>query len=299
MRINLPLPYDAARERLVQALDECVRVTIDRTIEADCDRGSSQWVALEDVVPKSRIEPISNGFRYRHQRASLGHWLRFRRPDKGGFEHFVWIMYRNRKDLLLRALESVDRSSEVHGVIVFDFSGQLEGKELSYEHSLYRVTDPKTTVTVMRNWVRELAIEHGIKFAIQMHSDAKVSSPLLRQLIADSRMRKRWGRILCPSEAFASYSVEAMKDTGVFDENFPFRGASEDYAYRMSLRGWELARIEADYPDFEHEGSATINADAKLRLDTETQLSFVRAHYRHKWGGTMGSEKNTRPYGVK
>jgi hypothetical protein len=299
MKITLPPTYDAARIVLAKALVDCVRCTVDRVVEADCAQGSAAWVALESVVPKSRIEPTKTGFRYRHQRASYGHWLRFRRPSKGAFDSFVWILHRNRKDLLFRALESVADSPSVQNVIIVDFSGELAGKDIDIEHSLFRVTRPKVSVTMMRNWLRELAIEHGVKFSVQLHSDAKTDHDLTASLVAEATKRQQWGWIHCPSEAFAAYNTQALLDVGAFDESLPFRGALEDYARRMKLRNWELCALPADASQFEHEGAATIKADAQLRLETETSLSWVRAHYEHKWGGQPGKEKHTNPYNVK
>lgn len=92
--------------------------------------------------------------------------------------------------------------------------------------------------------------------------------------------------------AFSLFAIShaLWRTVGPFDERFvPAYFEDNDYAYRLSLRGYNL-HIH-DHATYDHVGSATIKALSPAAMNQHhNNFRKAQQYYIEKWGGLPGSE---------
>jgi len=153
--------------------------------------------------------------------------------------------------------------------------------------------------TQSMNWEIEETLRHGKTFCVHMHNDAIIPEGTCEQLLAYARdiasKKKRWGVIYTLYDILCVYNPAVYEEIGGYDTNFAAYFSDNDFFRRMELAGWE--RINSGI-QVGHVGSQTISSDAYLRHVNSITFPLYREYYRAKWGGEIGAETFTHPFGV-
>ena len=84
---------------------------------------------------------------------------------------------------------------------------------------------------------------------------------------------------------------------GFFDEHyFPAYFEDNDYHWRMKQR--KLKALKTNLAMYFHYGSRTIEADEKVKAQSNTGYTINREYYIKKWGGRPGSETFATPFNL-
>lgn len=92
---------------------------------------------------------------------------------------------------------------------------------------------------------------------------------------------------------------EVWQKVGDVDPNYyPVYFDDNDYTYRMKLAGIEPHFLTGDSDAVRHAGSASLHAlGADHRRAHDAAFLECQAYYERKWGGPVGAEKFTVPFG--
>ncbi len=212
-------------------------------------------------------------------------------------KYLVGIPYRNRRDLLLNALHSI-QIYWPHTVVVDDseHSDLQNDPEIATMVSVYEPCVP-LSFTQSMNLFKKWAEERECDAVIYMHNDgeaydgsAQAFLNVLEQLKAEG---KRWGLAHTDSHAIIAYSVEAMRIVGWWDINLPNYFTDIDYHRRLLLAGYE--EVGTSIPVLHH-GSSTVKSDPELHFLNSITFELHHQYYEKKWGGKMGQETFNTPF---
>jgi SAM-dependent methyltransferase len=254
-------------------------------------------IAVHETIPMSEITIVNNGANwiYRKQRARRGGWS-IRNEHAHGEDYLAYIPYRNRPDLLNRAVQSVPDLWPAL-VVVDQSEGGLSLSEhpwVSHIAGVYRAVAPIMSFTQMMNWAQAEAIERDATHLVFMHNDAECIDSVASRALEFARDHPRAGVVFTHYDAFAVFNVAALRDVGPWDETFRWYFADNDYYHRIELRGWECANFGGD--KVLHSASQTIHADVAIAAEVATEWEWHEKHYLHKWGGPPGAERFSIPY---
>ncbi len=261
----------------------------------------AQWpgvrIGVHETIAESEYELRNDGNNWWHrkQRCERGVWAH-RKPHPPGSDVLVVVPYVNNPELLERAIQSL--KPVWPSLIVIDQSEHgLGAPWVSELAGVYRIGFRAVSFTQMMNWTRDEAISRGVRLLGFVHSDARCAdeeAPGEIVAFARGRLGERVGVTFTNYDAFAVFSVEALRDTGPWDESFRWYFADNDYYHRLRLRGWRTAEFGGSR--VLHTPSQTLRADARIRAEVDASWDWHARQYTHKWGGNTGSERFTTPY---
>lgn len=212
-------------------------------------------------------------------------------------DYAAYVFYVNRPDLLRRSLEAFpDTWSNL--TIVNNSGGEVpEGARMGC-----RVYDRLVPLTYSQsmNLILKDAVSFGRDFILHFHSDAFSTNPgAVEELLNRARhyrdSERKWGCLWTHYDMLWAINPKAMLDIGGWDTTFPNYFTDCDTTRRLKLAGWEC--IDTCIQGIDHEGSATINADPKLKMLTAHTSGLYRGLYRAKHGGDPGEESHAFPFG--
>lgn len=193
---------------------------------------------------------------------------------------FIGIPYVNRKDLLIKAIESIKEYSKY--IIVFDNSEKCN-LELSeyYGVTIYKPKVPHTFAMTL-NTFNSMAKENWQSFWFFMHNDVVASSDSIKQLLRVVSYSYTWGVIFTQYDALCVFNTEAFDLVGGFDNNMPWYVSDVEFYNRIKYYNYNI--IESGIY-VEHNNSQTIQNDFKLKEVIQPFISRMgMEYYTLKWG---------------
>jgi len=254
-------------------------------------------IGVHESIPFSEVN-ITNGranWWYRKMRPVRGEWLARRTAEP--VDHFAYIPYVNRPDLLDRAVASI-RDLWPSLVVIDQSPTGLELQNHPWTQQIagvFRASAGCMTFTQMMNWAQAEAAERGANYLVFMHNDAECREAITPKLLECARKQPRTGVIFTYYDALAVFSMAAAKDVGPWDETFRWYFSDNDYYRRMQLHHWTLHNFGGQ--QVVHHGSQTLHSDSTVAAEVGGSWSWHEAHYQHKWGGGPGREAYSLPYG--
>lgn len=204
--------------------------------------------------------------------------------------YLLGIPFVNRLDLLKRALDSVGENI-LRAVII---NNSPDG---GFRCEAARaVVKPLVALTATQsiNAILGMAKSANCYYALFMHSDAEaVNGAVPKLLDSCAKQKGKWGVLFTNYDALCAFNMRAVEQVGLWDANFSGYFSDNDYYRRMRLAGWECRDTGIEV---KHEGSATINADAKLAFLNRITFPLYRQYYIEKWGGDGGHETFQKPF---
>jgi GT2 family glycosyltransferase len=223
-------------------------------------------------------------------------------------DYAAFIPVVNRPDLLINAVNSVTCLHDDLTIIDNSPNGMVANIVVPTESGGYARWLPPVKVfhppvplsfTQSMNWELEETLRRGKTLCVHMHNDAIVPEGACESLLDYAHnihnQRTRWGVIYTHYDILCVYNPKVYEAIGGYDTNFAAYFSDNDYFRRMDLAGWE--RINSGI-QIGHVGSQTINSDAYLRHLNGVTFPLYREYYRAKWGGVVGEEQFTYPFGV-
>jgi SAM-dependent methyltransferase len=256
-------------------------------------------IGVHETIPDGALV-LRNDARqwwHRKRRRQPGTWLQQRVGNRT--DCFAYIPFVNNHPLLDSAVRSVERLWPSLVVIDQSASG-VEAEWVSEIAGLYRVPYGTISFTEMMNWAQQEAFERGAKVLVFMHSDAECSDALVAAEVTDlarNRSAEKIGAIFTHYDALAVFNVEALRDTGPWDETFRWYFGDNDYYRRLQLNGWRAVEFGGDR--VRHRASQTLGSDPQIHSRVIHEWDWTLKHYVHKWGGPPGGERFTIPYNGK
>ncbi|OBY81184.1 glycosyltransferase [Paenibacillus sp. KS1] len=213
--------------------------------------------------------------------------------------YVVGIPYVNRKDLLYRALDSIELYWK--HTYVLDNS---PAHDLRYDSELSRrvtVYEPPVSLTFTQsmNWFQRVALDQGADSVFYMHNDAEAHpgtpEAFLGVLEELKNSGRKWGLALTNFDALAAYNMEAVRAAGSWDTVFSSYFADIDYHRRLRLAGYD--EVFTGLP-VDHHGSSTRKSDAHYNFIIDTTWPLYERYYELKWGGKMAEETYRTPFNL-
>lgn len=210
----------------------------------------------------------------------------------------IFIPYRNRPDLLCKAVDSVpvcERRWQVE--VINNSDGPLPENLCSGE-----INPPvPLTFAQTQNWILKLSEEEWkVPFFLWMHSDAEAEEGSIEQLIHLAEQcqyqERKWAVIFTNYDSLAACNVAAFRAVGGWDTMLPQYYSDNDTYRRLKLSGFEL--IESGLP-VKHTPSQTINSDPFLLYANGVTFPIYGKYYSDKWGGVPGEETFKLPFDGK
>ncbi|EJW16607.1 glycosyltransferase family 2 protein [Paenibacillus alvei] len=213
--------------------------------------------------------------------------------------YVVGIPYVNRKDLLYRAIDSIELYRK--HTYVLDNSPT---RELRYDSELSRrvtVYEPPVplTFTQSMNWFQKVAADQEADAVFYMHNDAEAHpgtpEAFLAVLEELKNSGRKWGLALTNFDALAAYNMEAVRAAGSWDTVFSSYFADIDYHRRLRLAGYDevFTGLAVD-----HHVSSTRKSDARYNFIIDTTWPLYERYYELKWGGKMAEETYMTPFNL-
>jgi SAM-dependent methyltransferase len=260
----------------------------------------SNWpgvlVGTYETIPFSEVEILNHGANWRHrkERPARGSWTVRRRTPSA--DYLAYIPYVNRPDLLDAAVASIP--DLWRSLIVID---QSEDPLKSSDHpwmekiaGVFRSRPGDMIFSQMMNWAQAEAFNRGKKYLVFMHNDAECQAGLPREVLDYARIHPRSGVVFTHYDALAVFNMEAVRDTGPWDETFRWYFSDNDYYRRLRLRNWDCSDFGGER--VVHHGSQTHKSAPQISAEVQVHWQWHQDHYRHKWGGAPGEEKYSIPY---
>lgn len=191
----------------------------------------------------------------------------------------------NRPDLLNRMLASVD--IPVGRLIVIDNSRD------GITPSRGEVIRAGANLGVAASWNLAIKVAPMAPWWAIVNSDLRFAPGDLARLAEHMTTSNGIG---CLAE-FAAFgiSAQAVERVGWFDENFvPAYCEDTDYRRRCALAGVPIADLPSQVF---HDSSSTLRSDPHLGNENARTYPENVAYYRRKWGGWIGEEVHTTPFG--
>ena len=199
----------------------------------------------------------------------------------------LFIPYRNRPDLLDRALLSIPDVSAIE-VIVINNSGATVDVDKG------KVLTPGAPFTFSATQNLMLKLSAGCPFYFFMHSDAQAGDGTISSLLEMACMETRnWAVIFTNYDALAAFNTKAFEHIDGWDESFPWYASDQDCYRRLQLAGYEL--LDSNLPVY-HEPSQTLKADPQIKREVDSGFHERCRRYIEKWGGQAGSEIFDTPF---
>lgn len=231
------------------------------------------------------------------------------------FAAFIPVV--NRPDLLINAVSSVTCLHDDLTIIDNSPDGMVANIMVPTESGGYARWLPPVKVfrppvplsfTQSMNWELEETLRRGKSYCIHMHNDAVIPEGACEKLLEYARAinnplpplpHPKWGVIYTLHDVLCVYNPKVYGAIGGYDTTFAAYFSDNDYFRRMDLAGWERisSGIVVKHGPEGH-GSQTINSDAYLRHLNSVTFPLYREYYRAKWGGVVGEEQFTHPFGV-
>ena len=223
-----------------------------------------------------------------------------------GKRYFAFIPVVNGFDLLAKAVTSV--VNQFDEIIIIDNSrGGLDECRAEFaENKIIELEDK--SFAGAQNWARRHAINEGYDFYIFMHNDGEASEDMPTRFIEfiNECYKKQpdWGVVFTHYDVICAFNTEVVKTIGVWgDEKWPERTGFGSYVFdidyyrRIRLAGYEI--IQSDLGEYvTHHASSTINNDPELKKIIDKNHELAIQHYVKKWGGEIGSECYSIPFGT-
>lgn len=213
----------------------------------------------------------------------------------------AYVFAVNRPELLLRSIASFPQLDGYLTVVDNSSSGILVNPEEPWACKSFRIFRPPVPLSysMSMNWMLADAMRKGVDFIIHFHSDAFSTNPnAVQELLTAVRQYKaegrRWACAYTHYDLLWAINPAAMQDIGGWDTTFPNYFGDNDAKRRWQLAGWEC--IDTGIKGIDHEGSATINSDSKLKMLTGHTFELYRAIYIQKHGGGPSAESFAYPY---
>jgi hypothetical protein len=257
-------------------------------------------IGVHETIPCSEITVTNSGANwwYRKQRPVRGNWLAFR-PSSRSIDHLTYIPYVNRPDLLDRAVASIPDLWE--SLVVIDQSSDgLTSRDHPWIEKIsgvFRSPFGSMSFSQMMNWAQAEAFERRVGYLVFMHNDAECVAGEALRVLDCARTQQHAGVVFTNYDAFAVFSVAAIRDVGPWDETFRWYFSDNDYYRRMQLRGWAQCCVGGE--GVMHHGSQTLRSGSAMKSEVEEHWQWHEDHYRHKWGGSPGRELFSIPYNGK
>ena len=224
----------------------------------------------------------------------------------------AYVFYVNRPDLLIRSLESfrhiwgnltvLDNSPSGNAVDQISELGSDPsiGAMVGLVSSLNYVPPVPLAYAQGMNWMLKDALIKGVDFILHFHSDSYSKNPnAVQELLSYARKvrdgGKKWACLYTFYDILWCLNVDALRNMGGWDTNFPTYFGDNDFRRRAFLEGYEC--IDTGIQGIGHEGSATINSDGKLQFLNSRVFPLHEELYREKHGGPPGKERFLHPYG--
>jgi len=205
----------------------------------------------------------------------------------------VFIPYKNRFDLLLKAVASVPRRG-IYGPVVINNSGG----NIDVTCPVVVPPDPLTFVQT-QNLMLKIATERNVPFYFFMHSDAEAGPDTVEKLY-EMAMRecstRKWGVIFTNYDALAAFNTAAFDTIAGWDTMLSWYCADNDAYRRLRLAGY--LTLESNLL-VHHEPSQPRNSDPVIRRQVDLEIPFRERYYAAKWGGQPGAETFEIPWGGK
>ncbi len=203
----------------------------------------------------------------------------------------VFIPYRNRPDLLEKAVASVPRRMTTEPIVLNNSGHPIDIRATVIEPPV------PLSFTQTQNFMLKLAKERRWPFYMWMHCDAEAGPDTVDQLykmaMSQCLSNPKWAVIYTHYDIFCAYSTAAFDAVGGYDTNFFDYASDCDVYRRLRLAGYEL--LESGLP-VKHEGSATLKSDAFENFRVGVQVDYRTHYYTAKWGGNTGEEKYMQPW---
>jgi predicted O-methyltransferase YrrM len=211
-------------------------------------------------------------------------------------DHLLFIPVVNRLDLLQEAVESIPPA--VRAVVVDQTNGLGDQiKALLPGHVGYVKTPKRLLFSEVQNAMLHAASLLGVKTLMFMHSDGKCDPTVVEKLVHASSDESDWGVIFTNYDVLCAFNVRGLLDrVGFWDETFEWYASDCDFYRRIVLSGLRI--VETGLP-VDHRPSSTINSDPSEMVRVNAAADKRVNHYRHKWGGRPGHERNKIPYDGK
>ncbi len=211
-------------------------------------------------------------------------------------DHYAYVFYVNRMDLLDRAIHAFP--DLLGNLTVVDNSEYKNEVKITGPIELFRPPVPFTYAQSM-NWMLKDALERKVDFIVHFHSDAYSMNPnaveeLLEKVREYRDTNRRWACAWTHYDLLWAINPIALQDIGGWDTNLPTYFGDQDARRRWGLAGWEC--IDTHIQGIDHEGSATINSDPKLQFLNSIVFPLHSFYYQQKHGGEPGHEKYTVPF---
>lgn len=213
------------------------------------------------------------------------------------FDFLAYVFYVNRPDLLDRALLSFPQLR--NELTILDNSGYKQEDET--KGGIVRYYQPPVPLTYSQsmNWMLKDAMDRKVDFILHFHSDAFSVNPnavdeLLEKVREYRDAGRKWACAWTHYDLLWAINPVALEDIGGWDTNLPTYFGDNDARRRWELAGWEC--INTNIQGVDHEGSATINSDAKLQFLNQKTFPLYSYYYQERWGGEPGHEKFTVPF---
>ena len=207
----------------------------------------------------------------------------------------IFIPYRNRPDLLRKAVDSVPlRENSWQVKVINNSDGPLPKNLCAGE-----INPPvPLTFAQTQNWILKLAEEEWkVPFFLWMHSDAEAEEYSIEQLIHFAEQcqyqERRWSVIFTNYDSLAACNVSAFRAVGGWDTMLSWYASDNDMYRRLRLAGYEM--IESGLP-VKHTPSQTLNSDPKIKRCVDLEIPFRESYYKAKHGGVPGHETFLTPF---
>jgi hypothetical protein len=206
-------------------------------------------------------------------------------------EYHAYTFFVNRLDLLRRAINSFP--ALLGDLTIIDNSEHENELKAEGPVELFRPPVPLTYAQSMNLMLKD-ALEKKVDFIIHFHSDAYSTNPnavdeLLEKVRGYKAENRRWACAWTHYDLLWAINPVALEDIGGWDTNLP-NYFGDNMARRMwELAGWEC--IDTHIQGIDHEGSATINSDPKLKFLNAQTFPMSGYYYQLAWGGEPGHER--------
>ena len=203
-----------------------------------------------------------------------------------------FVPYVNRPDMLQRLIPLLQCENVVPVVI--------NNSDAPLNASCEVIEAPvPLTFTQSQNWMLRIAKQGECPFYMWAHCDAipgaGTTQALYERAIEECAVGSKWGVIYTHYDVLSACNTEAMEAVGGYDTAFFDYMSDCDVYRRLALAGY--ARLESGLECKHDGGSSTIKSDPKRDRVVGIQVAYRGDLYKQKWGGGLGQETFTAPFG--
>ncbi len=257
-------------------------------------------IGAYESIPVSEVQILNGGANWWHRktRAQRGAWTT-KRTQESRLDHFTYIPYVNRPDLLDRAVLSIPDLWP--SLVVIDQSADgLNPQDHCWMNKIagvFRSAPSSMSFSQMMNWAQAEAFDRQARHLIFMHNDTECLQGVPSRVLDCARANQQAGVVFTYYDAFAVFNMDAVREVGPWDETFNWYFSDNDYYRRVLLRDWKCHNFGGE--GVVHHGSQTHRSDPVIGGQVSADWRWHTDHYRHKWGGDPGAELYSIPYNGK